>query len=174
MRNLLSTVITLSLFVFITLFSLPGVSYAVPVAPSQTCAVNATVLNIRKTKTQIGGHGTNYSYVDYYAVKLKIESSTIYNLSCDYYINKELDSILSLTEYDKSPISVGQKINANIRFGGDEWFNGSFLSSVKIISTGLPTTKLNLPSNTLTVGIMIIILILVSIIYKIALHKKQS
>lgn len=118
-------------------FSLADISYAVPAAPSPICAIDATVLTVQKVKTNIGGLG-NPPREDfyYYAVKLKIQSSSVYQQegfgSCDNLINLEQDSILHLTEYDKVPIKAGQKINAKIRFGGDEWFGGYFLSDIKI------------------------------------------
>ena len=113
-------------------------SRAVPAPPHPICVINATVLDIQKTKTQIGGRGPNYSYVDHYAVKLKIYNSSVvrqseFGVSCDKLINSEQDSILHLSEYDKSPIKTGQEINANIEFRGDEWFHGYFLSDIKIL-----------------------------------------
>ena len=109
---------------------LPVISYAVPAAPSPICAINATVLTVQKVKTNISGLGqpprTDFYY---YSVKLKIGSS-----SCDNLKNSEQDSILSLVDYDKSPVSVGQKIDAKINFEGDEWFNGYFLSEIKVLS----------------------------------------
>jgi len=140
---------TLAFLFLATSLFLPAISYAVPAAPSPTCAISATVLSIQKTKTNIAGLGQPpREDFYYYSVKLKIESSSVFQQegygSCDNLINKEQGSILSLTEYDKSPVSVGQKMNANIKFGGDEWFNGYFLSGVKIISTGSITHNLYL------------------------------
>ena len=131
----------LSLPILITIlvmsFSLAKVSYAVPVAPNPICAIDATVLTVQKVKTNIAGLG-NPPREDfyYYAVKLKIQNSSVYQQegfgSCDSLINLDQDSKLNLTEYDKAPIKAGQKINAKIRFGGDEWFNGYFLSDIRI------------------------------------------
>lgn len=138
---------TLAFLVLAISLFLPAISYAVPAAPSSTCAISAAVLSVQKTKTNIAGQGLpSREDFYYYLVKLKIESSVIYQQdpggynSCDYYINKELDSILSLTEYDKLPINAGQNINARIHFDGDEWFNGNYLSDVKI--TSINTTNL--------------------------------
>src|SRR3990172_1619893 len=52
---------------------------AVPAPPHPICAINATGLDIQKTKTQIGGRGPNYSYVDHYAVKLQIYNFAVTN-----------------------------------------------------------------------------------------------
>lgn len=112
-------------------------SLAVPALPRPTCAISATVLDVQKTKPQIGGRGPQYSY---YVVKLKIYDSTVFRQErdaadsfCDDLINSEKDSILSLEDYDKSPIKTGEEINANIKFSGDEWFGGYFLSGIKVL-----------------------------------------
>lgn len=130
-------------------FSLANISYAVPAVPSPICAIDATVSTVQKVKTNIGGLGQPpREDFYYYAVKLKIQSSSVYQQegfgSCGNLINLEQDSILHLSEYDKVPIKAGQKINAKIRFGGDEWFNGYFLSDIKILVT---TTKPVVPPD---------------------------
>ena len=43
--------------------------------------------------------------------------------------------ILRSNEYDKNPISSGQKIKAVIHFGGDEFFGGYFLSDIEVLDT---------------------------------------
>ena len=145
-------------------FSLAKVSYAVPAAQSPVCAIDATVLTVQKVKTNIAGLG-NPPREDfyYYAVKLKIQSSLVYQQegsgSCDNLINLDQDSKLHLTEYDKVPIKVGQKINAKLRFGGDEWFNGYFLSEVKVIST-TSTTNL-IPQGFINIILLLIFVALV-------------
>jgi len=118
-------------------FSFAEVSYAVPAVPSSICMIDATVLTVQKVKTNIAGLGyPPREDFYYYAVKLKIQSSSVYQQegfgSCDNLINLDQDSKLHLMEYDKAPIKAWQKINAKIRFGGDEWFNGYFLSDIKI------------------------------------------
>jgi len=135
-KNLILSLPVLIIILVIS-FSFAKVSYAAPAAPSPVCAIDATVLTVQKVKTNIAKPPREDFY--YYAVKLKIQSSSVYQQadfgSCDNLINSDQDSILHLMEYDKAPIKVGQKINAKIRFGGDEWFNGYFLSDVKILAT---------------------------------------
>ena len=55
------------------------------------------------------------------------------NSAASLQINLKFSKILTPNEYNKSPISEGQKIKAIIHFGGDEWFNGYFLSDTKIL-----------------------------------------
>ena len=113
------------IIILVISFSLAKVSYAVPAAPSPVCAIDATVLTVQKVKTNIARLG-NPPREDfyYYAVKLKIQSSSVYQQegfgACDNLINLDQDSKLHLMEYDKAPIKAGQKINAKIRFRGDE------------------------------------------------------
>lgn len=111
----------------------------------QFCVINATVLDIQKTKKRIE-LGPNYShldyYVNYYTVKLKIHNSTPsipvtqtekYG-PCDNLVNTEKDSVLLLRDYNKAPVRTGQEIKTNIDFRGDEWFHGYLLSNVKILN----------------------------------------
>ena len=138
-KNLI-LIIPILLIVLAVSFSSANISYAVSAAPSPTCMIDATVLATQKVETNISGLG-NPPREDfyYYAVKLKIQSSSVYQQegfgSCDNLINLDQDSKLHLMEYDKAPIKAGQKINAKIRFDGDEWFNGYFLSDIKILTT---------------------------------------
>ena len=135
-KNLISN-LPIFIIILVVSFSLTKVSYAVPAAPSPVCSIDATVLTVQKVKTNIAGLGyPPREDFYYYAVKLKIQSSSVYQQegfgSCNDLINLDQDSKLHLMEYDKAPIKAGQKINAKIRFGGDEWFNGYFLSDIKI------------------------------------------
>lgn len=134
---MLKSKIILSLLVVFALLIFYSDSLAVPAAPSPTCAINATVLDIKKTRKKIEVNVTLPYYRDYYAVRLKIHNSIVFRNekygSCDNLINTEKDSILPLSEYDKFPIKIGQEIYANIEFGGDERFGGYFLSDIKIL-----------------------------------------
>lgn len=136
----LISIVPILITVLVLSFSLANISYAGPAAPSPTCTIDATVLTVQKVKTNIAGLGQSpREDFYYYAVKLKIQSSSVYQQegfgSCDKLMNSDQDSILHLTEYDKVPVKAGQKINAKISFGGDEWFNGYFLSDIKILTT---------------------------------------
>lgn len=115
---------------------------AVPAAPSPTCKITANIVGIEKTRTNFEGRADPPRQdFDYYKVRLKILEITIYKqegtLSCDssYIASAEKSGqILSVGEYDKNLISVGQTIKAKIHFGGDEWFSGYFLSDVEVVT----------------------------------------
>ncbi|MBU4338534.1 hypothetical protein KKD57_03165 [Patescibacteria group bacterium] len=139
----------------VIIFGFTRIAHAVPAAPSPTCEINATVLGVQKVKTDPEQPpGQNFYF---YAVKLKIHSSSVYQQegygSCDKLINLEQDPILHLSEYDKTPIKVEQDINAKIKFGGDEWFHGYFLSDIKILTntTEKPTLPPNEPDKTVKI-----------------------
>lgn len=126
-----------SLLVLLSMLISCGKSFAnLPIPPHPICAINATVLDVQKTREEIV-FDKPHSYVDYYAVRLKIHNSAVFRNekygSCDNLINTEKDSILLLSEYDKSPIKTGQEINANIEFKGGVRFSGYFLSDIKIL-----------------------------------------
>lgn len=124
---------------------------AVPAAPSSTCEITANVLMIEKTRTDIKGRGMPpREDFDYYKVSLDILDISTYKQeggrSCDNsYIElaEQSDLISTLAEYNKNPISEGQKIKAKINFSGDEWFSGYFLSDIQILEdiTILPGEK---------------------------------
>ncbi len=117
------------------------VVYAVPAAPGPTCEITAEVLRAEKTRMNIkGGGNPPREDFDFYRIELKIFEISTYEqeepLSCDSSFMESAEKsgqILSLDEYNKNPISQGQKIKAKINFSGDEWFNGYFLSDIKIL-----------------------------------------
>lgn len=129
-------------FILLLVLFLLSISYSEslatpPLPPHPICAISATVLNIKKTKEEIV-FDKPHSYVDYYAVRLKIHNSSVIRqselgVSCDKLIDTEKDSILTLSEYDKFSIKIGQEVYANIHFGGDERLGGYFLSDIKIL-----------------------------------------
>jgi hypothetical protein len=134
-KNLLFT-----LAICTIIFSFAEKSFAVPAAPSPTCAISALVLDNQKTTKQTIGRDAESSNIEYYAVKLKIKTSSLLQKdgygSCDDLANSEKDSILRLTEYDKSPINIGDQITGKIKFGGDERLGGYFLSDIKVVVKG--------------------------------------
>jgi len=155
--------------------------YAVPAAPSPICEITAVVSGLEKTRTNtekpdikgpngITMAGEGRKNFDYYKVNLNILSISTYgqieyeqkdDLSCNYsYIKRAEQSgqTLTLTEYNKNPILIGQKIKAKINFSGDEWFSGYFLSDIQLLEN-IITPKGLIPL------IFIIIILLVIIIY---------
>src|SRR3972149_4877699 len=137
MKNSIIIPVSILVMVFLTF----QIVMAAPAAPSPTCEITANIVGIEKTRTNFEGRAylTPRQDFDYYKVRLKILEITIYKqegtLSCDssYIASAEKSGqILSVGEYDKNPISVGQTIKAKIHFGGDEWFSGYFLSDVEV------------------------------------------
>lgn len=129
--------VILSLLLVIVVLISCSESIAVSVPPHSICSINAMVLDVQKTRKEIVSDSV-HSYVDYYAVRLKIYNSSVvrqseYGVSCDNLINTEIDSIFLSTDIDLSTIKIGQDIIANIEFRGDERFNGNFLSDIKIL-----------------------------------------
>lgn len=119
------------------------VASAVQAAPSPTCDVKATILNVAKKTTNI--NRSEELPIDYYAVKLKIETSSTYQQdgsgSCEDLVDQEANSIVTLSEYGKIPVKVGQEIGARIHHGGDERLGGYFLTNVEILKEGVPTVE---------------------------------
>ncbi|MHB8831457.1 MAG: hypothetical protein ACYC44_05090 [Patescibacteria group bacterium] len=83
--------------------------------------------------------------IDYYAVKLKIETSSTYQQdgsgSCEDLVDQEANSIVTLSEYEKTPVKAGQEVGARIHYGGDERLGGYFLTNVKILKEGMPPAE---------------------------------
>ena len=152
---------------------------AVPAAPSPTCEVTANVLKIEKTRTNIEGLGQPpRKDFDYYKVSLDFLEITTYKeegiSSCDNsYLDEQSLPILSLAEYNKNPISEGQKIKAKIHFDGDEWFNGYFLSDTLILED--ITTEKDKTTTELNYRYYIILgVIILFIIFYILLKRKKK
>jgi len=106
-----------------------------PMAPSVSCFIDAEVLSAKKTNTNYGEFALNAGREnsDYYLIKLDISDISTSNSSgvgsCDenYIKSAEDDGIIfSLTDFEKNPLSKGQKINATISADGDEYFSGYF------------------------------------------------
>ncbi len=124
--------IAIILFFILSLFTSQLIN-AVPAAPSPICGIKADVLNIEKTQKESFGYNT-----EYYSVSLIIKDVTTITqekVTCDmlYKKDSQINSILTLEDYDKTPISIGQIIKTDIHFGGDERFNGNFLSNIQIL-----------------------------------------
>jgi len=123
--------VLVAIIAVVTLIGFYDTSYAVPAAPSSICEATADVLKSEKATG---------SKKEYYSVLLKILNiSTLQkeqNMACEklYAVNSEQKTILNLSEYNKRPIKVGQKIKTKMQFGGDEWFNGVFLTDISILT----------------------------------------
>jgi hypothetical protein len=134
--------VSLYLLSLLLTFSFVEKSCAVPAIPSPTCTIDATILSLKEI-SKLNQASKEYFY--YYTVKLKINNSSIDkqidDLSCDKFKNSETEAILSINDYDKYPIQVGQKIKANIKFDGDERFNGNFLTNIEILEDSKETIK---------------------------------
>ena len=95
--------------------------------------------------------------------------------SCDgSYVElaEKSGQILILGEYNKNPISEGQKIKTKIHFSGDEWFGGYFLSDIQILEdTTTPQDKKEVESSYWHYIIPVIIILLAIIFY--ILFKKR-
>ncbi len=149
---------------------------AVPAAPSPTCEIIANVLNVEKTRTNILGQSSRQNY---YSLNLDILNISIHkqegDFSCD---NSYIDSaeksgqILILDEYNKNPISEGQKIKAKIHLGGDERFNGYFLSDIQILEGA--TTENDKTKWLKSLRFIIPTLIILFIILHILLKRKRK
>ncbi len=119
------------------------VASAVPAAPSPTCEIKATILNVAKKTTNV--NRSEEVPIDYYAVKLKIETSSTYQQdgsgSCEDLADQEVNSVVTLSEYEKTPVKAGQEVGARIHYGGDERLGGYFLTNVEILKVGVPTVE---------------------------------
>ena len=129
--------IIITIIVFFFFFILFGKVLAVPAADSPTCQISAEVVKL-ELKGEI-----NYSMGQvipaHYEVYLKnisdIKNTGHEIVKCDQeylsYINADtFYFLLNLDEYNKHPISKGDKIIANVHFGG-EWYSGYFLSEIR-------------------------------------------
>ena len=134
--------IIISIFILIASIFIAQVVYAVPAAPTPTCEIIATVLNIEKVGVVIHKDFVESPSKVFkcYKVKLDILNITTYKQegvgSCDNsYVERveQSGAILTLTEYEKNPIEEGQKIRAKIQFGSDEGFSSYFLSDIQIL-----------------------------------------
>ncbi|MDD5726351.1 MAG: hypothetical protein PHC53_02975 [Patescibacteria group bacterium] len=119
------------------------IANAVPAAPSPTCEIKAIILSAAKKTTNL--NRSEEVPIDYYAVKLKIETSLTYQQdgggSCEDLVDQEANSIVTLSEYKKIPVKAGQEISARIHYGGDERLGGYFLTNVEILKEGVPTVE---------------------------------
>lgn len=139
LRILMRNKVVITILILGMVFCAIRIANAVPAAPSPTCEIIAKVIKIEKTKIVTPPILQLSDEIEYYRVKLQILEISTYqkegSRSCDdSYIKtaEEAGQILTLKEYDKNPISQGQKIKAKIHFSGDERFHGYFLSDIKI------------------------------------------
>lgn len=100
----------------------------VPAAPSVTCSIDAEVFSVENKKTETG---------EYYLVKVDISNISTFDYSgvgsCDEDFIKtvEKEGIIQQSQgYESNPLIKGQKIKANVSFGGDERFNGYFFGNI--------------------------------------------
>ncbi|OGK40184.1 hypothetical protein A2954_01570 [Candidatus Roizmanbacteria bacterium RIFCSPLOWO2_01_FULL_37_12] len=119
---------------------------------------------------------------DYYQVNIDIQEITTSKQegvrSCDnsyLELAEKSGQILTLTEYAKNPVSEGQKIMGKIRFEGDEWFGGYFLSGIRILEDipaeqGKKTPGLNYRYYGISLIVIIVILL---VIIPTALFKRK-
>lgn len=138
------------------------VANATQAAQSSVCLITADVLEVTKERQLIRGSefqppSPDY-YIDYYHVHLTISEISLYKKApgwiggCDNSYAQKVQqngAIMGLAEYQKNPISPGQRIKAYLNFSGDERFHGFFLSGVQVLG------KVNLPTPTLTPSIPI-------------------
>lgn len=112
---------------------------------------------------------------EYWKVKLDITEITTFRKnsgdlgSCDNsYIEtaEKVSHIMSLSDYNNNPIQQGQKIRATIEFGGDEWFNGSFLENVQILENEREDSQMQM--------YMIIIVIIIILLGLLIFIKKNK
>jgi len=115
--------------------SVANPQFGVPAAPSVTCSINAEVLGVEKKRTNFpeSALSAGRADFDYYLINVEISNiSTFDSLgggSCDDTLIKIVEDqgiILQSQDYESNPLTNGQKINADIKFGGDEWFHGYF------------------------------------------------
>jgi len=174
--------IIIPIFILIAIGFVGQVVYAAPAAPSPTCEITATISGLEKTRTNMEGLGRPpRENFDYYKVNLYILDISTYKQeggrSCDNsYIEhaEQSGQKLSLTEYNKNPISTGQKIKAKINFGGDEWFSGYFLSDIQILEgTTIPQDTEDIELSYWYYVIPVIIILLVIIFYILFRKRKQ-
>ena len=109
--------------------------HGVPAAPSVTCLINADVLGVEKKRANFTESALSVGRADfdYYLIEVKISNISTFDSSgvgsCDDAFIKAVENegiFLQLQDYESNPLTEGQKINAYVEFGGDEWFNGYF------------------------------------------------
>jgi len=127
------------------------IAYAVPAAPSPTCEITATISSVKKKTSNFKTERPSSESFDYYGVRLKIISSSLYakdgNGSCEDLAKLETDSIVVPDEYEKVPLKSGQKIKALMHFGGDERLGGYFLTKIEVLSAGVATDEVDSSSS---------------------------
>lgn len=124
---------------------LPIKVLAVPAMASPTCQISGTVLtSLQQTKQllNLGGFQNGpISSISYYEIKFKFsnqpkEINPVNNgQNCKTLYPKGEEKVLVYLrdEYNKQPVKDGDYISGNVVFGGDERFDGHFLSEVKIL-----------------------------------------
>ncbi|MFA4955045.1 MAG: hypothetical protein WC641_07085 [Patescibacteria group bacterium] len=121
------------------------IARAVPAAPSPTCEITATITSVKKKTSNFKTEQPSSESFDYYGVRLKIISSSLYakdgNGLCEDLAKLETDSIVVPDEYEKTPLKAGQKIKARMHFGGDERLGGYFLTKIEVLSAGVATDE---------------------------------
>ena len=113
---------------FIFLLSVPAL--AVPAAPSSLCEIEATVKKIQ------------YNSADYQKLILKVNKIRAVkeagiNLCNDEYIQiiEKDGALFYIGDSPAKSLTDGEKIKANIQFGGDEKLHGNFIKNVEVINT---------------------------------------
>jgi len=144
-------------FILISSISSVKIANAVPAAPSPFCEIVADVLDVKKVKRKFDLNILEI-FKGYYNFDLNvIEISTSIQeggMTCDNsyidLIKQSGGAMLYSDDYNKNltyigQTYIGQKIKAQVHYGGDENFHGFFLLDVQILedSNGPSKTKNN-------------------------------
>lgn len=130
------------IFICVFILSIPYTVYAVPAAPSQKCRIIANITDLQK-----GVPTTNFV-----TLNLQIENSEALDqegiVKCDNWSGSGKDALLNINDFNNLQIVKGQKIEADVKFAGDERLHGNFLSNVvviykQIVDKPLPPNKAN-------------------------------
>ncbi|MFA6466623.1 MAG: hypothetical protein WCV71_02065 [Patescibacteria group bacterium] len=169
------------IFILVAIVLANQIVHAVPAVPGPTCEITAIISslekNIANTEEQGQNSRTNF---DYYKINLDILSISTYQqrdgLSCDSFDIEQIEQSgqkLSLEEYNNNPILIGQKIKAKMSFGGDERFNGYFLSEIQILENTTTTQNPKDNESSYWYFVIPVITLSLSIILYILFRKKN-
>ena len=151
---------------------------ASPAPPSPTCRIVAKVLDIHKVdrNTDDLGNTLSTAYV-YYHVKLDITNiRTVTDeggICDDEYANSAESALqeISLSDYNASPVSRDDIIQANIHFGGDEFSHGWYLSD---IVKGEPQSIFNTVWFWIVIAVVAILALGIAVFYLLRNKKKPK
>jgi hypothetical protein len=143
--------VRIAIITFFSLFFSSNYVLAVPMAPSPNCEIIADVLDVVKTNARPTIFEPERNY-EYYVVNLKINKISLNseggkNCTDLYPVGSIKKTDYSKDDYNKIPLSHGQKISGNIWLGGDERNSGLYLKKVSLLSGDENKTKMLEPTK---------------------------